>query len=116
MVLGAKLIKTSVNPTSTQEAVRLLLYCFKTALGAKKLWLAQWTRRLSLSHIKVGEDLHTANSETSKDFLHEAIRGILMAETSGLTSSAFASVLAMSGTTGNDSDSIGNSWKNKGLA
>ena len=39
------------------------------------------------------------------------IHGILLAETSGLTSSEFASVLATSGTTGAEGESIGNSWK-----
>ena len=44
-------------------------------------------------------------------FCHENIRGILLAETSGLTSSEFASVLATSGTTGAEGETIGNSWK-----
>ena len=35
----------------------------------------------------------------------------MLAETSGLTSSEFASVLATSGTTGAEGESIGNSWK-----
>ena len=39
------------------------------------------------------------------------MRGILPVETSGLSSSEFASVLATSGTTGAEGDSIGNSWK-----
>ena len=37
--------------------------------------------------------------------------GILQAATTGLTSSEFASVLATSGTTGAEGESIGNSWK-----
>ena len=48
---------------------------------------------------------------TNKDFLHENIRGFLLAETSGLTSSEFASVLATSGTTGAEGESMGNRWK-----
>ena len=55
--------------------------------------------------------LNASNAEINKDFLHENIRGILLAETSGLTSSEFASVLATSGTTGAEGESIGNSWK-----
>ena len=43
--------------------------------------------------------------------MHENFRGILLAETSGLTSSEFASVLATSGTTSAEGESIGNSWK-----
>ena len=49
--------------------------------------------------------------KSTKDFLHENIRGILLAETLDLTSSQFASVLATSGTTGAECESIGNSWK-----
>ena len=76
-----KTIRLSVGPKSTQEGVRLLL------------------------------DFFASNSEISTDLLHENIRGILLAETSGLTSSEFASVLATSGTTGAEGESIGNSWK-----
>ena len=57
-----KTIRLSVGPKSTQEGVRLLL------------------------------DFFASNSEISTDLLHENIRGILLAETSGLTSSEFASV------------------------
>ena len=49
--------------------------------------------------------------KSTNDFLHENIRGILLAETSRLTSSEFASVLATSGTTGAEGGSICNSWK-----
>ena len=55
--------------------------------------------------------LNASNSEISKDFLHENIRGISLAETSGLTSTEFASVLATSGTTGAEGESVGNSRK-----
>ena len=48
--------------------------------------------------------------------MHENIQGILLPETSGLTSSEFASVLATSGTTGAEGESIGNSWKFSHLA
>ena len=61
--------------------------------------MRHWTRRFTLQYSKVGQALNASNSEISKDFLHENIRGILLAETSGLTSSEFASVLATSGTT-----------------
>ena len=43
--------------------------------------------------------------------LYENVRGILLAETSGLTSGEFANVLATSGTTSAEGGSIGNSWK-----
>ena len=49
--------------------------------------------------------------KSTRIFLHENIRGILLAETSGLTSNEFASVLATSGTTGAEGERIGNSWK-----
>ena len=49
--------------------------------------------------------------KSNKDLLHENIRGMMLAETSGLTSSEFASALATNGTTGAACESIGNSWK-----
>ena len=70
-----------------------------------------WRRRFTLQYSIVGQALNASNAEINKDFLHENIRGILLAETSGLTSSEFASVLATSGTTGAEGESIGNSWK-----
>ena len=72
--------------------------------------MRHWTRRFTLQYSKVGQVLNASNAE-NKDFLHENIRGILLAETSGLTSSEFASVLATSGTTGAEGESIGNKWK-----
>ena len=72
--------------------------------------MRHWTRRSTLQYLKVGQALNASNSEISKDFLHENIRGILLAETSSLTSSEFASVSARSGTTGAEGESIGNSW------
>ena len=56
-----------------------------------------WTRRFTLKYLKVGQAL---NASTTRIFCTQNIRGILLAETSGLTSSEFASVLATSGTTG----------------
>ena len=73
--------------------------------------MRHWTRRFTLEYSKVGQALNASNAELNKDFLLENIRGILLAETSGLTSSEFASVLATSGTTGAEGESIGNSWK-----
>ena len=61
--------------------------------------MRHWTRRFTLQHSKVGQALNASSAEISKEFLHDNIRGILLAETSGLTSSWFASVLATSGTT-----------------
>ena len=78
--------------------------------------MRDWTRRFTLQYSKVGQTLNVSNSEISKDFLHENIRGILLAETSGLASSEFASVLATSGTTGAEGESIGNGWKFAHLA
>ena len=60
--------------------------------------MRHWTRRFTLQYSKVGQALN------NKDFLHENIRGMLLAETSGLTSSEFAFVLATSGTTGAESE------------
>ena len=60
--------------------------------------------------MQVGHALNTSNSEINKDLLHENIRGILLAETSSLTSNEFASVLATSGTTSAEGESNGNSW------
>ena len=73
--------------------------------------MRHWTRRFTLEYSKVGQALNASNAELNKDFLLENIRGILLAETSGLTSSEFASVLATSGTTGAEGESKGNSWK-----
>ena len=72
--------------------------------------MRHWTRRFTQQHSKVGQALNASNSEISKDFLHDNIPGILLAETSSLTSSEFASVFATSGTTGVEGDSVDNSW------
>ena len=56
--------------------------------------------------------MNTENAEISKDY----IRRILLAETTGLTSSGFASVLATSGTTGAEGENMGNSWQFSHLA
>ena len=73
--------------------------------------MRHWTRRFTLEYSKVCPVLNASSAEINKDFLHENIRGILLAETSGLTTSEFASVLATNGTTGAEGESIGNSWK-----
>ena len=62
--------------------------------------VGHWTRRFTLQYSKVGQTLNASNAEINEDFLNENIRGILLAEMSGLTSSEFASALATSGTTG----------------
>ena len=62
------------------------------------------TRRFAPQYLKVGQALNTSTSEISKDFLHESVRGILLAETPGLTSSNFAAV-----TTGAEDESNGTS-------
>ena len=73
--------------------------------------MRHWTRRFTLHYSKVGQAVNASNAEISRDLLHENIRGILLAETSGLTSSDFVSVLATRGTTGAEGESMGNSWK-----
>ena len=78
--------------------------------------MRHWTRRFALQYSKFGQALNTSNSEISKDLLHEHIRDIWLAETSGLTSSEFASALATSRATGTEGESIGNSWKFAHLA
>eukprot|EP00975_Prorocentrum_lima_P012537 2658040-Prorocentrum_lima.AAC.1 len=59
-----------------------------------------WARRFGLAVTRVGRALHIANNEIDKNILHLMIRGILLAETSGLSPREFASVLAASGQTG----------------
>ena len=73
--------------------------------------MRHWTRRFTLQYSKVGQALNASNSEISKDFQHENNRGILLVETSGFTSSEFASVLATSATTTAEGECIGISWK-----
>ena len=96
-------------PKSTHKAVRLLLDFFR--LHSLRRNYGETIRRFTLQHSKVGQALNASNTEISKDFLHEHIQGILLAETSGLTSSEFAPVLATSGATSAEGESIGNSWK-----
>ena len=101
-----------MRPKSTQKGVRALLDSFRLYSRRRNYGetMRHWTRRFTLQYSKVGQALNASNSEVSKDFLHENFRGILFAETSGLTSSEFASVLATSGTTRAEGESIGNSW------
>ena len=108
-----KTIRLSVGPKSIQEGVRLLLDFFRLDSLRRQHGetMRHWTRRFTLQYSKVGQALDASNAQINKDFLHGNIRGILLAETSGLTSSEFASVLATSGTTGAEGESIGNSWK-----
>ena len=107
-----KTIRLFVGPKSIQEGVRLLLAFFRLDLLRRNCGktMRHRTRRFTLQYSKVGQALDASNSEISKDFLHDSIRGILLVETSGMISSEFASVLATSGTTGAEGDSIGNSW------
>ena len=97
VLIIVKAIRLAVGPKSTQEGVRLVLDFFR--LGSLRRnngeAMRHWTRRITLQCTKVGQALNSSNSEISKD-----IRGILLAGTSGLTSSEFASVLVTSGTTG----------------
>ena len=50
--------------------------------------------------MNVGQALNTSNSDFNNDVLHENSRGILLAETSGLTSTELEFVLVTSGMTG----------------
>ena len=112
-----KTVRLSVGPKSTPEGVRFLVDFFRLASLRRNNGetMRHWTRRFTLQYSKVGQAPNASNSEISKDFLHENIRGILLAETSGLTSSEFASVLATSGTDA-EGESIDNSWKIAHLA
>ena len=105
-----KTIRLSVCPKSTQEAVRLDFFRLDSLRRNCGETMRHWTRRFTLQYSKVGQALNTSNSEISKDFMLENIRGILLAVTSGLTSGEFASVFATSGTTGAEGQIIGNSW------
>ena len=78
--------------------------------------MKKWTTRFDITLRKVGAALHAACAEIPTDtFLHPMIQGILLAETSGLTPSEFASVLGTSGKTGDKGGKIGNSWLVKDL-
>ena len=73
--------------------------------------MRHWTRRFILQYSKVGQALNASNAEINKDFVHENVQSILLAETSGLTSSEFTPLLATSGTTSAKGERICNSWK-----
>ena len=94
--------RLSVCLKSTQEGFRLLLDSSDSILCDENYGetMRHWTRRVTMQHTNVGQALDTTTSGISKDLLHAHIRGILPLETSGSTSSEFASVLATSGTTG----------------
>ena len=101
-----KTIRLSVGPMSIQEGVRLLLDFFRLDSLQRNYVKPLDTGHATLQNSKVGQALNASNAEINEDFLHENIRGILLAETSGLTSSEFASVLATSGTTGAEGESL----------
>ena len=107
-----KTTRLSVGPKSIQEGVWLLLDFFRLDSLRRNYGenMKHWIRRFTLQFSKVGQALKASNGDINKDFLHENIRCILLAETSGLTSSEFATVLATSGTTGAAGESVGNSW------
>ena len=93
-----KTIRLSVGPTSIQEGVRLLFDFFRLDSLRRNYGetMRHWTLQMPIP---------------TRIFCTKNIRGILKAETSGLTSSEFACVLATSGTTGAEGKCIGNSWK-----
>ena len=107
-----KTIRLSLGPKSTQEGVRLLLDFLRLDSLRRNYGetMRHWTRRFTLQYTKVGQALNTSTSEISRDILHETVRGISLAETSALTSSEFASVLATGGDRGAKGESNGNSW------
>ena len=113
VLMIVKTIRLSAGPKSTQEGVRWLLDFFRLDSLRRNYGetMRRWTRRFTPQYSKVGQALNASNAEISHDLLHENIRGILLAETSGLTSSEFASVLHTCGTTGAEGESFGNSWK-----
>ena len=88
-----KTIRLSIGPKSIQEGVRLLLDFFILDSLRRNYGetMRHWTRRFPLQYSKVGQALNASNTEINKDFVHENIRGLLLAETSGLTSSEFVS-------------------------
>ena len=73
-----KTIRLSVGPKSTQEGVRLLLDFFRLESLRRSYGetMRDWTRRSTLQYSKVNQALNASNSEISKDFLHDNIRGI----------------------------------------
>jgi hypothetical protein len=112
-------LRVQLGPKSMQQAVSLFLQLLKLndirRLNGESM--KKWTTRFSLSLRKVGAALHAACSEIpANGFLHPMIQGILLAETSGLTPSEFASVLGTSGKTGAEGEKIGNSWLAADLA
>ena len=105
-------LRVQLGPRSMQQAVSLLLQLLKLndirRLNGESM--KKWTTRFSLSLRNVGAALNAACSEIpTTGFLHPIIQGILLAETSGLTPSEFASVLGTSGKTGAEGEKIGNS-------
>ena len=110
-------LRVQLGPKSMQQTVRLFLQLLK--LNDIRRFngesMKKWTTRFQLSLRKVGAALHAAcseipaNSFPANSFLHPMIQGILLAETSGLTPSEFASVLGTSGKTGAEGEKIGNS-------
>ena len=96
-------LRAQLGPKSMQEAVRL----FSQLLKLNDLRRVQGesmkkrTTRFNLSLRRIGPALHAACAEIpTETFLHPMIQGILLAETSGLTPSEFASALGTSGKTG----------------
>ena len=85
---SVKTIRLSVGPKSIQGGVWLLLDFFRLDSLRRSFGEAMrhCTRRFTLQYSKMGQALNASNAEINKDFLHENIRGLLLAETSGLTS------------------------------
>ena len=106
-------LRAQLGPKSMQEAVRLFLQLLKLndLRRVQGESMKKWTTRFNLSLRKVGAALHAACAKIATEtFVHPMIQGILLAETSGLTPSEFASLLGASGKTGDKRGKIGNSW------
>ena len=73
--------------------------------------MKHWASRFALAHLEVREVLNAANIKSTETLLRETFWCILLAETSVLTSSEFASMLATSDTTRAEGESSGNNWK-----
>ena len=105
---GAKAIIIALRSSLGPKSLHML-----TLDGLRRLQgesMKKWTTRFQLSLGKVRTALHAACKDIPADgFLHPIIQGIILAETSGLTPSEFASVLGTSGTTGAEGEKIGNS-------
>ena len=112
--MNVKTIRISVGPKSTQEAVRLLLDFFRLHSLRRNYGetMRHWTRRIHFAILESWPSTERVKCRKQQGFSARKHSSFFrLADTSGTTSSEFASVLATSGTTGAEGESIGNSWK-----